>query len=112
MDSESLVKIIREQTAIKMIETLSEKERQVIISKSIANVLAELNLGWETRKILTKEALHFAHEYAQKPEVQDRLRTKAKEAVDSILDGVVNLIGKAIEDDIKNSYVRILSKGE
>ena len=101
---------LQTQIALQMIENLDEGMRKEILAEGVKRQMDRLQLGWEVEKILKEEAMVFAKEYAQRPEVQEQLREKAHKAVDDILDGIVKVIGKGIEDDIKNKYSRILSK--
>jgi uncharacterized membrane-anchored protein YjiN (DUF445 family) len=111
MDIKNIQEMLNKELATKIINTLPDEQKNLIIAEAVQKVLLKDGFisDWEIRKILEKYALNFAHEYAQTDEVQRKLKEKAYEAVDDILEGIVKHIGKGIENEIKNKYSRILS---
>jgi len=101
---------VRTELAMRMIENLSPEMKKEILAQGVMRELSHLQLDWRVSEILKEEAMKFAREYIQQPEIQAQLREKAHKAVDDILDGIVNVIGRGIENDIKDNYTRILSE--
>lgn len=104
-----LEKALQTQIAMQMIESLDEGMRKEILAEGVKRQLSNLQLDYEVEKIIKEEAMVFAREYIQQPEIQEQLREKAYKVVDDIIDGIVKTIGRGIENDIKNNYTRILS---
>ena len=100
---------LKMEIALKTIQSLPEEMKNEILAQGVMRELASIKLDWEVSKILRDEAMVFAHEYVKQPEIQEQLREKAHKAVDDVLDGIVKVIGRGIENDIKNNYTRILS---
>ncbi len=107
--SDKILESIQSRMAINMVETLSKNERNTILSNAVGKVLERINLDHEITKILKEEAGIFAREYIQEPAVQERLRSAAREVIDDTIDGIIRVLGGAMESDIKNKYVRIIS---
>jgi len=110
MNNDELIASVQYKFALSLIENLSESERRQILADAVQRCLKDLKIGWEAEKILKEEALKFAREYARTPEVQEKLRSAARKAVDDIIDGIQKVIGRAIEEDLKSEYTQILSK--
>jgi uncharacterized membrane-anchored protein YjiN (DUF445 family) len=110
MEERNLLKMVQDKLAVSMVESLSEEERKEIIAEAISDRLSRMSADWKVEQLLEAEVLQYAAEYAQKPEVKERLKQKAVEAVNDVIEGIHILVGKALEDYIKSNYERILSK--
>ena len=106
-----LNEILQNEIAAKVISTLPDEQKNAIIAAAVEHKLTrELFVNYEIGKMLSEYGMAYAFEYAQKPEVQETLKREAKKAVDDVLDGIIKIIGRTIENDIKNQYRRILSE--
>lgn len=112
MDATDIQTMITKELASKVVSALPDEQKNMIIAEAVKDILARevRSNDYKISDILRNYALAYAHEYAQTPEIQAELKRQAHEAVGSILDGIVRNIGKAIEDDIKNQYSRVLSE--
>lgn len=112
MDTKDIQTMITKEIAGRVVSSLPVEQKNMIIADAVRDILVrELRHGdYKIEAMLREYALTHAKEYAQTPEIQEELKRKSHEAVDSILDGIVKNIGKAIEDDIKNQYSRVLSE--
>lgn len=107
---EDLSKAIAIEMTLKMVETLPREQKERLIADAVARKLEELNLGYAISKALEAEAMVFVAEYTKTAQMQDRLRAKARQAVDGVIDGLQKGLGKEFEDYIKNKYQRIYSR--
>lgn len=102
--------LIKHEIAAKIVSALPEEQKNEIIARGIARTLYDLDVRWEVKDLLKEEAMRFAVEYAKRPEVQEKLRAKAHEAVDEIIDGIAEVIGKGMERYLKSEYVSIFKE--
>lgn len=107
----NLQKAIQHEIAAKMIAVLPEEQKLALLAEGLAEVLKELKFDWEIKDLLKAEALAYAKKYVEQPEVQEKLRLKAKEAVDKIIDGVLFAMVETIEEGIKSKYKRLYKVG-
>jgi len=111
MECKSIEQYLNQEIAAKVISSLPDEQKNIIIAEAVSSLLVkQFSISeWDIKKMLKDFALAHAFEYAQTDEVQERLKAIAHEAVDDVLTGIVKVIGKAIEDDIKSRYTRILT---
>lgn len=105
-------KALRQEIAAKVIAALPDEQKQEIIARGIAKAINDISfrLDYEVEKLLTEQALVFAGEYIQRPEVQEKLRQKAHLAVDAILERIVQVMAQRAEEAIKSKYVSLYEK--
>ncbi|SMB97992.1 hypothetical protein SAMN00808754_2063 [Thermanaeromonas toyohensis ToBE] len=108
---DTLEKFLQQEIAAKVVAALPEEQKQEIIAKSLTRMLlTDLHLDWEIGKLLTEQAMTLAAEYVKRPEIQEALRRKTYEAIEKILDGVVEAIAKKAEHAIKSNCVPLFDK--
>ena len=111
MDTKTIENAIQQEIATKVISNLPDEQKNIIIAEAIKRILTkDLFIDWEVKKMLNQYGLAYAYEYVQNPEIQNNLKEKAISVVNDVMDGVIKVIGKAIEDDIKSQYTRIFSE--
>jgi len=111
MECKSIEQYLNQEIAAKVISTLPDEQKNTIIAEAVGSLLVKQFAisEWDIKKMLKDFALAHAFEYAQTGDVQERLKAMAHEAVDDILAGIVKLIGREIENNIKGNYTRILT---
>jgi len=107
---EELSKALELEIALKVVQTLPEKQKEKIIAEAVLDRMQRLQIGYEVSKVLEGEAMKFVHEYVKTPEVQLKLRTQACKAVDNVIDGIVKGLEKEFEGFIKSQYRRFIDK--
>lgn len=61
-------------------------------------------------KLLEEEAMNIAREYVKQPEVQYRIRLKAIEGVERVMEALALATAEGIDDYFRNSYKNLLGK--
>lgn len=111
MDTKSIEKYLQEEIAAKVIMAMPEPQKNQVIADAIGKLLEKTIVSeWDIKQLLQEYAMAHAFEYAQTPDIQEKLKQQAHQVVDDVIDGIIKNIGKAIESDIKNKYSRILSE--
>lgn len=110
MDVKSIQNAVQQEIAAKVITNLPDEQKNIIIASAVEQILTrELMIKWDIERLLKDYAMNYAFEYIQEPKIQQKLKNMAIKATNDVIDGIVKLVGKAIEDDIKCKYIRILS---
>lgn len=110
MNQIDLEELVKQDIIAKVISTLPDEQKNEIVARGVIKLIENFKVSWEVEKIVQRQAFIFAEEYVKQPEVAQRLRVKAREAVDKIIDSIVIALAKEMEDGIKSKYVRILSE--
>lgn len=103
----NLQKAIQHEIAAKMIAALPEEQKLALLAQGLAEVLKELKFEWEIKDLLKAEALNYAKKYVEQPDIQEKLRIKAQDAVNKIIDGILFAMVEEIEEGIKSKYRRL-----
>ncbi|GAQ24237.1 hypothetical protein [Tepidanaerobacter syntrophicus] len=106
MDNDTLLKAMIAETASKIINNLSADNKEAILTNAVENILRDFRIGYQLEKTIEDEAIKFAKEYMQKPDVQRRLKEKAINAVEEVMDGLAQAISKKTEQVIRDNYIK------
>ena len=106
---DELTKAIGLEMVMKTIEAIPNEQKERLIADALLCKIKDLRIGYAVNEILEAHAMKYVHEYANKPEVQEKLKRKAREAVDDVIDGIVQSVGSELESFIKSKYKPILS---
>lgn len=109
MENKDIMEIVKQKMAQEFIGAMDEDLKKQVLSEAVMREIKGLYLDSTVKDLLKAEALEFAREYSQTEEVANALKTKAREVVDDIMDGILKTLGKELEDHIKSKYGRILS---
>lgn len=104
--------LITRDLATKIIAELDETQKMDIISLGVREVVERVSsdIGYAVRKIVEKEGLRFAAEYVREPEIQEKIKQQSRQAVDEIMDRVVNIVGQELNRTIKSDYAKLYDK--
>ncbi len=104
-----LTKVIELEIALKTIEALPKEQKEKMIADALLRELKEMRIGYEVGKVLEAHAMEYVYQYAKQPEIQEKLKTKAQEVVNDVIEGITIGMGRELEEYIKTKYRRILS---
>lgn len=111
MSEFDLTKAVQTKIAVEIVSKLSPEERDAIIGKAVADVLRkEQLLSWDVQKLLQAEGVRYAAEYIQRDDVQERIKAAAHNAVDTIMQNIVDIVGQEAASIIKSEYRKLYGK--
>jgi len=110
MENTDILEIVKQKMAQEFIGAMGDDLKKQVLSEAVMKEIKGLWIDSTIKDLLRAEALEFAREYSQTFEVTNALKSKAKEAVDDLMDGIIKTLGQELEDHIKSKYRRILSK--
>ena len=97
-------KIITQQIAAGILEKIPLEEKEALLLRAIKSRLNDQWSLYEIRHAIEAEGLAMAGEYIKTPAVQELVREKAVEVVNTYVDGLLDLLGKGLESYAKNSW--------
>jgi len=107
---DELTKAIELEIALKTIEALPKEQKDRLLADAILRKLETMNIAYEAGRILESYTIKYVHEFVKQKDVQEKLRQKAHDAVDKVIDGITKKMGEVLEDFIKCKYERLLSE--
>lgn len=107
---ENLEQIVLYQVAQKVIDTLPEEQRRKVLEASLAKTLDDILRPWDVQKAIEKDVNRYMAEYLRQPEVQERIKKATEDAVDKLMNGVIETIITTSQDAIKSNYKNFIEK--
>lgn len=116
MEIKDLEQSMREKMAEEFLTSLSSEVKEEILRSAVEKRIKEIASSYEIRSIidsrLKDDAAVYLEEYLKDEDVQERLKAKAREALDLLLDSVVKSIAKELERNMKSKYSNFIESKE
>lgn len=109
VEYEAMEKAIMCQVAAKLIDSLPEEKKKEILEASLTKTLQDVFKPWHVEQAIKKDVEKYMAEYIQDPEVQERIKNATRDAVDKLMDGVINCVVTASQSDIKSEYRKFIN---
>lgn len=114
MDKKELESAIRTTMATAFIENLPEETRREILVASIERTFEDICSSY-SMKVSIEAKLQaymdvYVDEYLKDPKVQDRLKTMAHEAVDTVHEAVLVSIIAGVQRHMKSDYFNFVKE--
>ncbi len=94
-------KMVYQDWALKALEILPQEKKDELILTGLYRQLMEKNFKWEAEKAFEKYAEAHAAEYLSQPEFQRIIKEKARRAVDSVFDQLIDELTKKYARNMK-----------
>lgn len=108
----NLDKVILNDIARKVIDTLPEEQKIAILRESFAKTLHEILRPWNVEHAIKDDVNRYMVEHIKRPEIQDRIKKETEKAVDKLMEGVIQSVIISSQDAIKSQYKRFIDKKE
>ena len=104
-----LKELVTKDLATKIIAELDDQQKMDIISLGVKEVVERVatDIGYEVRKIVEEQGMKFAAEYVLEPDIQEKIKIEARQAVDEVMKNVIDIIGKKLDSTIKSEYNKL-----
>lgn len=116
MELKELEQSIREKMASEFLTSLSPEIKEEILRSSVEASIKEIASPYKLRNLieeqLTIDAGTYLENYLKNPIVQEKLRAKAREAVDVCLNAVTKSIARDLEHNMKSKYHNFIKPEE
>ena len=96
------------QVAGKLLEALPEEEKKKILETSLTKTLQDVFKPWHVEQAIKDDVNKYMAEYIRDPKVQETIKTATREAVDRLMNGVINSVVIASQDSIKSEYRKFI----
>ncbi len=110
VELEDMERAIMCQVAGKLIEALPEEERKKLLEASMIKTLKDMFRPWNVEQLIQKDVEKYMAEYVQQPEVQQKIKIATQDAVDRLMEGVINSVVIASQDAIKSEYRKFVEQ--
>jgi len=110
MDNADIKHAIEMQVALQFVNALTEDQKRSIIVEGVSKQLANLQVSYNVREILEDTALKMAKEYVKLPEVREKIRHKAHEAVDLAIEVLIGSFLKELDSTVRSQYRALIKE--
>lgn len=108
VEYDDMQKAIMCHVAAKLLESLPEEEKKMILEVSLTKTLQEVFRPWHVEQAIKDDLHRYMAEYVQDPKVQERIKMATRDAFDKLMDGAINSMVIASQDSIKSQYTKFL----
>lgn len=116
MELKDMEQGIREKMAGEFLDSLSPEIKEEILKSSVENSMREIASSYKLKVFISDrleiDAGIYLEEYLKDSDVQEKLRTKAREAVDICLNAVTKSIARDLEHNMKSQYHKFIKSEE
>jgi len=108
MEAKDIEKVVMQQAAAAFVNGLPEETKVALMNKSMEAVLSKTITSYEVERTIADrmkaDMFGYVDEYMLDPEVQERLKKSAHEAVDGMFDAVLTSMRSNLRDNMKSKY--------
>jgi len=108
MDTKQIEYAIRSEMAKAFIENLPEEMKNQLMAASVEKTLGDLCTSYSMKEEVGKQLLEpmrvYVKDYIEDPEVQEKLKQSAHEAVDIMFDAITKSIVSEMQRNIESKY--------
>jgi len=104
--------LITKDIAAKLLETIPVEQRQQILEASLNRTLENVLTSWNVERALKVDVEKYMVEYLKKPEVQERIKQATIKGIDELMNGVVRAIVIGAQNQLQNTYTKLIKEGK
>ena len=114
METKDIEKVIMQQAAAAFVTGMPEETRVTLMNQAMATVLAKTVSSYSVEQAIGEhmkaDMFKYVDEYLLDPEVQERLKKSAHEAVERLFDNVITSMGVELRNNMKSQYCKFEPK--
>lgn len=104
--------LITKDIAAKLLEAIPIEQRKQILEQSLINTLGKVLSRYQVDNVIKADVEKYMVEYLQDPEVQKRIKLATIKGVDELMDGVTRAIVIGAQDQLQNTYRKLVKEGK
>lgn len=116
MDIKDLEQSMREKMAEEFLISMPPKVKEEILRSAVEKRIQEIASSYEIRSIienrLKDEVAVYIEKYLKEEDIQERLKVKSRESLDSLLNNVAKSIAKELERNMKSKHSNFIDPKE